>query len=92
MDAEYEIDKAGAIGPESVVGVLDVYRLRLAIDRLPLRYRQLITYYYLHEMYEADVGAMLGISHQAVSQQLPNAIIALRKALTGDRSPVGVGQ
>lgn len=54
-----------------------------AIDRLPMRERQVVALYYLEELTMKEVGAVLGITESRVSQLHTQAVLRLRAALNG---------
>ena len=63
----------------------DVERLRAAIARLPERYRESITLYYLDGRSCAGVAENLGISESAVRRRLSRARLMLNDLLTEDK-------
>ncbi|MEP6924821.1 MAG: FliA/WhiG family RNA polymerase sigma factor [Pyrinomonadaceae bacterium] len=56
-------------------------RLAEAVDKLPLRERQVVALYYLEELTMKEIGAVLGVTESRVSQLRTQAIIRLRNRL-----------
>ena len=58
-----------------------VERLRSAIDRLPVKQRQVVLMHYLEETSVKEVAALLGVSSKTVEGQLYQARRSLRRLL-----------
>ncbi|CDM65652.1 RNA polymerase, sigma 28 subunit, SigD/FliA/WhiG [Pyrinomonas methylaliphatogenes] len=56
-------------------------RLAEAIERLPVRERQVIALYYLEELTMKEIGAVLGVTESRVSQIHTQAVLRLRAML-----------
>jgi len=61
-------------------------QLQMAITRLPLPYREVITLYYLDGHSTAEVAATLGFTPAAVRQRLTRARLMLHKLMAEDRT------
>lgn len=53
-------------------------RLAKAIDKLPVRERQVVALYYLEELTMKEIGAVLGVTESRVSQLRTQAVVRLR--------------
>ena len=53
-------------------------RLAKAVDKLPLRERQVVSLYYLEELTMKEIGAVMGVSESRVSQLRTQAVLRLR--------------
>ncbi len=57
-------------------------RLAKAIDKLPVRERQVVSLYYLEELTMKEIGAVLGVTESRVSQLRTQAVVRLRGSLS----------
>jgi RNA polymerase sigma factor for flagellar operon FliA len=62
-------------------------RLADAIDELPEKERMVLTLYYYEELTMKEIGLTLGVVESRVSQIHSSAVVRLRAALAGLRSP-----
>ena len=53
-------------------------RLAKAVDKLPIRERQVVALYYLEELTMKEIGAVMGVSESRVSQLRTQAVLRLR--------------
>ena len=59
-------------------------RMRLALDRLPVRERKILSLYYFGEVTMKQIGDEIGVNESRVSQLHARAIDRLRKLLLSD--------
>lgn len=87
-DAQSRDERSRAIRSEEALDPLDQYQreeaqrqLAAAIERLPLRERQVVALYYLEELTMKEIGAVLGVTESRVSQIHTQAVLRLRAML-----------
>lgn len=87
-DAQSKDERSRAVRPEEAFDPLDEYQRReaqqqlaAAIERLPLRERQVIALYYLEELTMKEIGTVLGVTESRVSQIHTQAVLRLRAML-----------
>lgn len=79
-----------APAPDADSDGVDRSALRAALDRLPDRYRDVISLRYLAGLSAADAAAELGCSNRVLAVTLHRALGALRKELAADTKEVVV--
>jgi RNA polymerase sigma-B factor len=69
---------------EAIETAVDLAALRPTLERLGPRDRQLLELRFLHEMSQAEIGRLLGVSQMQVSRLLRSVCERLRTELLGD--------
>ncbi|BCJ34134.1 hypothetical protein Athai_16370 [Actinocatenispora thailandica] len=83
-------DLVGA-ADESVEQVPERVSLRPALERLPVRERQLIRWRFFDELTQQQIADRLGVSQMHISRLLSSTLAAIRAWLEGDSDEIVVG-
>ena len=65
-------------GFDNIEDLLPILEEREAMKKLPAHYRRILEYHYLSGYNITEIAADMGVSHQAVSKMIKNAINQLR--------------
>jgi RNA polymerase sigma factor for flagellar operon FliA len=88
-----EIPASPALCPDHVLAKSELKRtLKVAMETLPQRYRQVVTLYYEADMSMKEIGGMLGVNESRVSQIHKSALAKMQVTLgkNGFRSSAAV--
>lgn len=77
-----EIPASAAVSPDQLLARSEMKRtLKLAMENLPQRYRQVVSLYYEADMSMKEIGGMLGVNESRVSQIHKSALAKMQLTL-----------